>query len=487
MRSLPPFVKILPLIIAAILLGEVIELRWWVAAIGAALCTLYALLLEERKESSVIIAMAVVLWALATTELRKPHNVADPSRPSEYCATITSHPTLSGRWQRCDADVLIDGQQRKIILRADTTITIHIGQQGTLYGYLNPLPEGSYGELMLRRGYVGQLWAGSREDWHPTGEQVGTIGIWGRECQQAMVERIERLSLADKEEAIVEAMLTGWRGDITPELRSSYSRAGSSHLLAISGLHIGLVAMLVWWLCWFVPITTRRGHIIRNIIASALILLYALFSGLSPSALRATIIFVVAQMALANGTSKSAINLLSGAASVMLIINPNNLYDISFQLSFVAVVGISLGYGPMMKYMGGEECHRWLRNLMGVVIVGLCSTIATLPLVAHTFSIVSLVGLFLNPLVILTAEIIVLLGFIWVTLPLDFLRPIMSTLIGGAAGLQNRLAEGAANLPWSALEVEIPRWIVTLCYLLMAAGIVVSLLWKERKVWRVGK
>lgn len=484
MRSLPPFLKILPLVIIGILLGEAIEVRWWVAALGAALCTLMAIRLKRESWGGVYIAAATLLWSLTATSLRHTPTIADPAHPAEYSATITSYPTTSGCWQRCDAEL---DEWGEIILWADTTLTLSIGERGTLWGYLNPLPEGSYGALMSRRGYVGQLWATSEEDWVPTGESVHSTLIAGRNLQHSLVERIERLDLPGDEEAVVEAMLVGWRGDVTHELRESYSRAGSSHLLAISGLHIGLVAMLIWWLCWLLPITSRKGHIVRNILATSLILLYTLLSGLSPSAVRAAIIFVVAQMALVYGTSKSAINLLTGAASVMLLLNPNNLYDISFQLSFVAVVGISLGYAPLMDMVAERGSRRWLRSLAGVVVVGLCSTVATLPLVAHTFSVVSLVGIFLNPLVILTAEIIVLLGFIWVTLPLDCLQSAMSSLIGGAASLQNRVVEGVAAMPWSALEVTMPHWVVVGSYLLMGVGIAVSLVWKDRKRWRVGK
>lgn len=487
MRTLPPFLKILPLIIVGILLGEAFQPSGWSVAIGATLCTLLALWLAKRKEGTLYIAAAIVLWALLTTTMRTPWSVPTPTVPEELPATITSYPTTSGRWQRCEGEIVTQGRRRDIIIQADTSIYITIGQQGTLYGYLNPLPEGSYGELMSRRGFVGQVWLTSRGDWLPEEEQITSIRIAGRKAQRALVERIERLGLDSDAEGVVEAMLTGWRGGLTPALRESYSLAGSSHLLAISGLHIGLVAMLVWWLCWLLPALSRRGHIVRNITAALIMILYAYLTGLSPSALRATLMFCTAQLALAYGTPKSALNLLTGAATVMLLANPNNLFDISFLLSFAAVVGIAIGFAPLMELFGASRGPRWLRGLCGVVVVGLCSTIATLPLVSHTFGVVSLVGIFLNPLVILTAEIIVLLGFIWVTLPLDILHPVMSGLIGGAAELQNRLVEGAARLPWAAWQMEMPTWMVALCYTLMAVGLTVSLLWKEKRVWKPGK
>lgn len=483
MRNIAPFIKLLPFVILGILLGQVVTIRTWVVAIGAVLCTFMGYRLRSRWHGSLYTAVAVMLWALTTTSLRAPETITPTSTPQEFTATITSHPTLSGRWQRCDGEILIEGESKKILLNIDTASYAVIGQRGTLYGYLNALPEGSYGDLMSRRGYVGQVWATQKGDWVATDEATSPT-IATRRLQQSLVERIERLGLGEKEEAVVEAMLLGWRGGITREMREDYSRAGASHLLAISGLHVGIVAMLVWWLCWLLPLTSPRGHLTRNLIAIGVMLLYATITGLSPSVVRATLMFCTAQVALLYGSSKSALNLLAGAVTVMLLVNPNNLFDISFQLSVVAVVGIAIGFKPMMSVLG-EGGSGWLRTLKGVVVVGLCSTIATLPLVAHTFGTVSLVGIFLNPIVILTAEIIVLMGFIWVTLPLDFLAPLFRSLIGGAAELQNGVAEVASSLRWSAAEVNLPGWMVVVCYLLMAAGVVVAMIWKEKKEWKI--
>lgn len=484
MRSLPPFIKILPFVIVGILLGQVVRPEWWVAAIGATVCTLIGYRLRQKRIGEVYVAAAIILWALCTTSLRTPQTIPTPKTPGYWEATIVSHPTTSGRWQRCDAELLLDGHREKIILSVDTASTVALGQRGELYGYLNPLPNDSYGHLMQRRGYVGQMWATDKGDWTPT-EEHSSPAIISRDIQQQLVGRIEKLGLQQDEEAVVEAMLLGWRGEISPELRNSYSRAGSSHLLAISGLHVGIVAMLVWWLCWLLPLSSRRGHIFRNLVAIGIMLLYGVITGLSPSVVRATIMFCVAQMALIYGSRRSALNLLSGAAAVMLIVNPNNLFDISFLLSVVAVMGIAIGMEPTMRLLGGEGGGRVLRSIKGVVAVGLCSTIATLPLVAYTFGTVSLVGLFLNPFVIVTAEIIVLMGFIWVTLPLEMLEPLFRSVVGGAAWLQNRMVEVAAEFSWAAIEVNPPGWMVAVGYLLLAVGLVVAASRKEKRECKI--
>lgn len=485
MRQIPPFLKILPLIIVGILLGSVVECVAWMVAIGAALCSLLGYVLRKRWHGEFYIALSVFLWALCVTELREPQEpMATTPTAEEFEARITTIPYTAGRWQRCDAEVVGTRGKEKFLLRADTTITISLAQRGTLMGILRPLPEGSYGDLMRRRGYAGTLYVTSPVDWRVENEAHSPT-ITARKIQRTLLSHIDRVGLERDESAITKAMLLGWRGEIDAPLRDDYSRSGSSHLLAISGLHVGIVAMLVWWACWLLPIMGRRGHIVRNITASIMMILYAFITGLSPSVVRATLMFVVAQLSLAYGTTRSSLNALCGTLAMMLLVNPNNLYDISFTLSAVAVIGIATGYQPAMNYFGGKRAGKSVRTLLGIVIVGACSTFATLPLVAHTFGIVSLVGIFLNPVVILTAEIIVMGGLIWVSLPFEALAPVARWIVGGAATVQNSIVEYAASLPHSALEVTLPAWVVVVCYGAMGAGVILSILYKEKKKWRV--
>ncbi len=484
MRSLPPFLKILPLVVAGILLGNWADMEPWMVAPAAGLCTLLACLLRRHRFGELYIALSVVLWAMCATALRAPHPATTPQHYTLLTTTITSTPYTSGRWQRCDAQMQTPEGSLRVLLRADTAINLSLGERATADGYLRPLPEGSYGDLMRRRGYYGTLYISSPRDYRVT-DTATSATIAARRVQQSLLERIDRLGLEEEQSAVTKAMLLGFKGGITPSLREVYSRSGASHLLAISGLHVGIVAMLVWWLCWLLPLAGSRGHIVRNLTVAVIMVLYAILTGLSPSVVRATLMFLVAQLTIAYGTTRSSLGILCGALTMMLLVNPNNLYDISFTLSAVAVIGICAAIRPAEEFFGFEHIGRLWRPLLGVVLVGLCSTLATLPLVAHTFGIMSLVGIFLNPVVIVTAQIIVLGGLIWVSLPLPILAPVMRAVVGTAAEVQNRMVEYAASLPWAALEVTIPRWVVVVCYVAMLAGLVVAMTWKERKIWRV--
>lgn len=157
-------------------------------------------------------------------------------------------------------------------------------------------------------------------------------------------------------------MTAGDRSGITPELRAAYSRSGLSHLLAVSGLHTGIVFALVNLLLWWLPLL-RRGHLLRNLLAAACIWIYVAAAGFPPSAVRAAVMFTMLQSALASASEYNGLNALAAAAFGMLLWNPAWLGDISFQLSFAAVAAILAWGVPLCRRLphpaaGAESDYR---------------------------------------------------------------------------------------------------------------------------------
>lgn len=486
MRSTPPFLRVLPLVVLGILIGNAVEMEWWIGAAGAALSLLVALIIRRHRVAGIYVAAALVFGAISTTSLTAPKVATSHASIAADTLTVTSQPIRSAHNQRCEATLECDGTSRAILLTAPSSLPLLPGSRAIVRGRLSPLPASSYGNLMARRGFYASLRIDSPTDWHPLTPTTSPT-IAARKVQSRLLGRIDSLHLPERESGVVKAMLLGWRGGIDPHLRDSYARAGASHILAISGLHVGLVAMLVWWLCGLLPAVGRRGHIIRNIIASAILLLYAVITGLSPSVVRATAMFCTAQMALTYGIGRHSLNTLCAAISLMLLFNPNNLFDISFLLSATAVAGIAIGYHPIHSRLTTKYHHPRFSELVGLTVVALCSTLATLPLVAYSFGVVSLVGLFINPVVIVCAEIVVLGGLIWISLPWDWLAPLAHSLLAGAAELQNRVVESAAQMSWSAITTHTPLWLVILCYTLVVGLLIVAHRTTKKREWTLEK
>jgi competence protein ComEC len=157
--------------------------------------------------------------------------------------------------------------------------------------------------------------------------------------------------------------------------------------------------------------------------------------------------FSLLQLSLSSLREYVSINILAGTAFVMLAFDTHLLFDISFQLSFIAVAGIVLWAMPLYRLCATQ--FKLVNLIVGVLLVGIVSTLATMPLVAKTFSTISLVGILINPAVILLANIVVLAGVIALALPF------VGVVAEFAASLQNTIIEWAASLPYGHFNIAI--------------------------------
>ena len=247
-------------------------------------------------------------------------------------------------------------------------------------------------------------------------------------------------------------MTAGDRSGITPELREAYSRSGFSHLLAVSGLHTGIVFALVNLLLGWLPLL-RRGHLLRNVAVVAAVWCFVAAAGFPPSAVRAAVMCTLLQTALASASEYVAMNALAAAAFGMLLWNPAWIGDISFSLSFLAVAGILVWGVPLCRRLRGR--NRVVRLVGEAYLIGLAATLATAPLVAHTFSLVPLVGVLVNPVAILLATVVVFGGALWLLLPAAWLAPVVAFPVGAAAEGINFLARRVAAMPRGAVETTL--------------------------------
>jgi len=208
-----------------------------------------------------------------------------------------------------------------------------------------------------------------------------------------------RLALSDSAERIVpepagalgNAILLGMRDGLPESVVNDFRNTGASHLLAISGLHVGMALVMAVSL-GAIAFGRRRGlYLLLPLVA---IWTYALLSGASPSAVRATAMGTVYLAALAVGRPRSLIPSLALAALVMTAIDPGILFSISFQLSFAAMFGISVYVERVHERLVPQPASGDLQNaVIGTVGVSIAATLATAPLVALHFGHMPLVGL----------------------------------------------------------------------------------------------
>lgn len=194
-------------------------------------------------------------------------------------------------------------------------------------------------------------------------------------------------SLSEPQGALARGMLLGLRYDIPQELYEDFRDSGTAHLLAISGLHMSIVAGIV--LSFAVWLFGRRRP---TYFYTTLFILwgYALLAGMSPSVTRAAIMVSLFLLGSYVGRQRSALTAIAFAAAVMVAINPHILWSVSFQLSFAAVLGLLFLTPTFQRWLTWTRAPAFM---VDSVSYSLGAIIATLPLVVYYFGYVSLVGL----------------------------------------------------------------------------------------------
>ena len=460
-----PVLKLLVPFAAGIALAGRYELPLWFLAGAFVLSGVVALLFRSQAA-----AVGMLLTAgFAAAQLREPSPAVPRGIETVYEITIEGFPADRGRYVSADASVAAwrnpanghwHPSDARVRLYADSLTDLRPGERLRCRGTVRPFRGGaeSYRRLMQRRGYAGTLWVSERTILERLPQQHAGL-------HRTAVERLARLPMEAEAEAVVEAMAAGERRGITPELRTVYSRSGLSHLLAVSGLHTGIVFVLINAALWWLPLL-RRGHLLKNLLAAGAVWLFVAAAGFPPSAVRAAVMCTVLQAALASASEYVGMNALATAAFGMLLWNPNWFGDISFQLSFLAVAGILAWGVPLCR-----RCRtRWkaLNIVIDAYLIGLIATVATAPLVSHTFGIVPLAGIVVNPLAIALAGVVVFGGALWMLAPVGFLAPAFGFVTGTAAGWINALARLTASLPGGAADYTLGGWQTAVIYLVFA-------------------
>ena len=154
--------------------------------------------------------------------------------------------------------------------------------------------------------------------------------------------RVLNSSLSPESQSLIIATLLGNDDFIEPSMRDSFSRAGVAHVLALSGLHIAVISLIIWFL--FFPLDYIRGKKIRLLLTLIALIAYDVLTGLSASVIRSTVMIAFVFMSQIFYRKSSPLNSVAAAALAILVFNPSSLYSVGFQLSFITVSSLIIFY-----------------------------------------------------------------------------------------------------------------------------------------------
>lgn len=245
-------------------------------------------------------------------------------------------------------------------------------------------------------------------------------GLKGK-MREKLFDFIKRASWNKQNESLLMAFLGGRRYSLSRETKESFKKAGIYHLLALSGLHIGILGVVTELLLTFL----RIPRPFSGILATIMLTLYTLTVGIRPSLLRALILAVVLMLSISISRKHISLNALGVAGFVSLLFNPLWIMDLGFQLSYLATFGILLVL-PLLQFPKLSKFPRMIGLSLGI---SASAQIFTSPLISYTFGEIPLLApianLFAIPLLMtIFAEFILLLIFSHTFLSL----PIKATL-----------------------------------------------------------
>ena len=288
-----------------------------------------------------------------------------------------------------------------------------------------------------------------------------------------LTERIGSQHLASQQQAIITAMTLGEKGSLSKDTRQTFKASGASHILAISGLHIGIIFQLFILLAG----GRKRWRLIAVPISVTAIWAYVFLIALPASAVRAASMISIYCFALLTRRNSTAVSNLTLAAIVMLIIQPLHLFDISFQLSFAAVLSILLLYKPIYSLLPASVTRRKpLGWAWAMVAVSVAAQVGTTPLVCYYFGNIACYSVLSSFVAIPAATVII---YVSLSLLLSFfLLPGFSLLQSGLAYLLSLTTSATQHalqlivmLPGACIEgIKISILQLGLIYIAIIAG-----------------
>ena len=273
------------------------------------------------------------------------------------------------------------------------------------------------------------------------------------QIRERLLTRLQTYT-SPEEYAIIAAMTLGDKTSLTRETRDIFSQSGVSHVLALSGLHIGVIFFFLMFLVkqLFPSIYMKRLIGLFIIIP---VWMFVFLVGMPTSAIRSATMITIYAFVDALGRGRVSFNTLCFAAVLILLFSPMSLYDVSFQLSFLSVGGILLFYPLLYKMIDIRWLmgHRWVNAVWSMTCVSVTAQISTAPLVAYYFGNFSICFLISNYLII-PATTAVLYGTIifFLAMPFATLQSWIGIALSWLIMVMERFLGFMSSLPFSSIS-----------------------------------
>ncbi len=279
--------------------------------------------------------------------------------------------------------------------------------------------------------------------------------------------------------ALISAFILGYRSDLSNETKGIFANTGTMHLLAVSGLHVGILFLLIN-LCLTFLDKTKTGRIYKAIIFVSLLSFYAMLTGLSPAVCRASLMLGLIVVSRAFSRAANSYNSIAVAAIIMLFINPLSIFEVGFQLSFIAVTGI-IFFQPKIYALWISKW--WIMDkIWALASTAIAAQLATTAISIYYFH------QFPNYFLLANIPAVPLAGFILYSglavllfSPFPFLANLLGALTSFLLGILELILKSVSNLPGViTTDLWISNWQFLILYVIMCC-LTIAIMYKQKQ------
>ncbi len=494
--SARPFVRIFIFLAAGIYLAfnidalrEVSIFVWY--GIVASLLMVGIGLLPKRlsytmhRIKGIVLGMAIVLSGILLTELFLPEVSSQnevlrgvftgviESQPSETDKVFKALVKLNYRYDSAVND--LSGRKAMIYFEKDSTNPLHYGDVIIFSATLKPPDKpGNPGEFnyksFLKAKGIGLVGFVSAKNYWITGSKPSNwLVFYAIGLRNRILNALKENGLSGEQYAVAAAIVLGYDDTMDDRIRENYQRAGAMHVLCVSGLHVGVIYLVLSLLLRFLN-NNRKQKIVKVIVLLLSVWAYALLTGLAPSVLRATIMVSFFIIGKEVERDKDAYNTLAMSAVFLLVINPGYLFDVGFQLSYAAVLGIVTFYRPVFRLIYCKNMI--LRKVWGATAISIAAQLGAFPVALHYFHYFPTWFLLSNLVIMLFSTFIISLGMLFIVLSwVPVISGWIAYILSGSIYLMNYLIKWIGRIPFSGVSnLYFPWYIVVVVVLVLSAG-----------------
>lgn len=471
--------------------------QWlWMALAAISLCMAAVVRGKLMWKGIALLACAYLVGcALAN---KASHDAAYPfveDTPMVYDAVIVAEPQVKGKTLACDIVITaVNGQKTDDHISVKATILrdtasnlwqhLHTGSCITARSVMQPLENFhadshfDYARWLQCHGFRARTFI-FYHDWYERSvsdsdlTRMERMRVTALRLRQGLVAQL--MPDADKEDgqdaAVVAAMVLGDKHSLDKKTKDMYSVTGAAHILALSGLHLGVIYGVLMMLFGG---GIRRRWLSQSVIVAA-IWIFVILVGMGASVVRSATMLTVYSVCVVAARDRASISALAIAAIAMLVISPMSLWDIGFQLSFMSVLAIVVLYGPLYKLMPATVTQvpvagRVAGYLWGATVVSLVAQVGTAPLVAYYFGRFPCYFLLSNYIVVPCASVIIYGALaVLFTVPLPMVNAFLAKALAQVAVFLNDSVVWVASLPWASVETSISAMQAMMFYAVIVA------------------